>query len=134
MVVKMPSTKKSHLQHLSQDYFWKHANLVSDLQAVKPSLPSRPAKIPDAMRALKALLTELPQVRSAVRNPSSLRLYLERFQYTKLEGHVMTIPSRKKEYCPGKERCLDKSKQEAQDQSRMIPEAKLTREWTILQQ
>lgn len=93
MMVKVPSTRKSHLQHPSQRYFWENTYLASDLQAVKPSVPSRPAKIPDAIRALKALLTELPQVRSAVRKPSSLRLYLKRFQYTKLGGYVTTIPS-----------------------------------------
>jgi hypothetical protein len=82
-MVKVPSTKKSHLQQKNQNSFTsqKYVHFRSDLQAVKPNVPSRLPKIPDAKRAPKALLIEAPQERSAVRNPSSLGLYLEEFQY-----------------------------------------------------
>ncbi len=74
-IVSAPSMKKSHLKMASQILLERAEVDVIYLQAACPSFPSIPSRIPEAMREPKALLIKLPQERSAVRTPSSLRVY-----------------------------------------------------------
>lgn len=77
-IVRAPSIKKSHLSlQECHEYLLRHElePVKTHLQAACPSLPSIPSRMPEARRAPKALLIRLPQERSAVRSPSSLRVY-----------------------------------------------------------
>jgi hypothetical protein len=83
----------------------------SHLHAAKPSFPSIPERIADAISEPKALLTELPEVSTAILRPSSSRLYLKSESEDEIQGSRVhrRIPLGKKEQSPRKKRGFDES-------------------------
>ena len=73
-IVRPPSMKNNLFK---SDYIDLAARrgAMYHLHAACPNTPSMPSRIPEAMSAPKALLNKLPHERTAVRRPSSLRLY-----------------------------------------------------------
>lgn len=67
--------KNNHLHSTLVSPFWQFRLGSAYLQAECPSFPSIPSRMPEAIREPKALLIRLPQERTAVRTPSSDRLY-----------------------------------------------------------
>ena len=108
-IVRAPSMKKSHLH------------------AACPSFPCMPSRIPDATNAPNALLAILPQVKMAVRRPSSSRLY--HLDSKNCEKHNNIKHSTKglldalsPYQCAGEEGGFHESKKEPRQQSSDIPE------------